>query len=175
MGCSRQESWSGLPGPPPGTLPTQELNSDFRISCTAGRFFTTAPPGSCRGGKTFSLPILDFLLKFLNTNINKRKRNILLTHAAHITREKLKGKITQKRQLSIPVCVASSTINDRTESCAGGVTCGTIRGRQALVQGGMFAQILSTSSTCLVISMSSSWYSLPGGTVVKNPPAKQGM
>ena len=26
MGCSRQEYWSGLPLPPPGIFPTQELN-----------------------------------------------------------------------------------------------------------------------------------------------------
>ena len=37
-GFSRQQYWSGLPRPPPGDL----LN---RASCTAGRFFTTEPPG----------------------------------------------------------------------------------------------------------------------------------
>ena len=45
MGFSRQEYWSGLPCPPPGDLPDPgiELKS-LCVSCTAGGFFTTAPP-----------------------------------------------------------------------------------------------------------------------------------
>ena len=41
MGFSRQEYWSGLPGPPPGGLPDPgiKITSAF-ISCIAGRFFT---------------------------------------------------------------------------------------------------------------------------------------
>ena len=43
MGSSRQECQSGLPFPPPWDLP--EPRDGTRISCIAGRFFTTAPPG----------------------------------------------------------------------------------------------------------------------------------
>ena len=39
MGFPRQECWSGLPFPPPGYI------SDLGISCLAGRFLTTEPPG----------------------------------------------------------------------------------------------------------------------------------
>ena len=43
MGFSRQEYWSGLPGPLPGDLP------DLEMECTspalAGGFFTTEPAG----------------------------------------------------------------------------------------------------------------------------------
>ena len=39
MGYPRQEHWSGLPFLPPGYV------SDLGISCLAGRFFTTEPPG----------------------------------------------------------------------------------------------------------------------------------
>ena len=46
MGFSRQEYWSGLPGPPPGNLPNPgiELLSAC-IYCFAGGFFPTEPPG----------------------------------------------------------------------------------------------------------------------------------
>ena len=37
MGLPRQENWNGLPLPSPG--------DQTPISCLAGRFFTTAPPG----------------------------------------------------------------------------------------------------------------------------------
>ena len=47
MGFPRQENWSGLPFPPPGDLldPRTEPASS---ACPelAGRFFTTAPPGT---------------------------------------------------------------------------------------------------------------------------------
>ena len=42
MGLSRQEYWSQLPCPPLGNLPKPEIKQVF---CTAGRFFTTEPPG----------------------------------------------------------------------------------------------------------------------------------
>ena len=42
MGFSRQEYWSGLPFPSPGDLPDPGTK---RVSYTAGRFFTTEPPG----------------------------------------------------------------------------------------------------------------------------------
>ena len=42
MGFSRQEYWSGLPFPSPGELSRPGIES---ISCTAGGFFTTRPPG----------------------------------------------------------------------------------------------------------------------------------
>ena len=42
MGFSRQESWSGLPCPPPGDLPHAGIEPGF-VSCIAGRFFTEAP------------------------------------------------------------------------------------------------------------------------------------
>ena len=47
MGFSRQEYWSRLPFPSPGDLPDLriELSSPACISCSAGRFFTTEPPG----------------------------------------------------------------------------------------------------------------------------------
>ena len=37
LGFLRQEYWSELPFPPPGDLP--------EVSCIAGGFFTTTPPG----------------------------------------------------------------------------------------------------------------------------------
>ena len=47
MGFPRQAYWSGLPFPTPGDLP----NPGIELTCLAspalaGRFFTTAPPGS---------------------------------------------------------------------------------------------------------------------------------
>ena len=43
MGFPRQESWSGLPFPPPGNLPNSGMEP---VSpALAGRFFTTEPPG----------------------------------------------------------------------------------------------------------------------------------
>ena len=41
MGFPRQEYWSGLPFPPPGVL-NPKIKS---VSCIAGGFFTTEPPG----------------------------------------------------------------------------------------------------------------------------------
>ena len=41
---SRQEYWSGLPFPTPGTLPSPEIHPASLVSpALAGRFFTTAP------------------------------------------------------------------------------------------------------------------------------------
>ena len=46
MGYSRQEYWSGLPCPPPEDLPNPWIEPGVSCgSCTAGRFFTTKPPG----------------------------------------------------------------------------------------------------------------------------------
>ena len=47
MGFSRQEYWSGLPFRTPGYLPNPGNKPAFPESpALAGRFFTTAPPGS---------------------------------------------------------------------------------------------------------------------------------
>ena len=43
MGFPRQEYWSGLPFPSPGTLP--DPRTDPASPALAGRFFTTEPPG----------------------------------------------------------------------------------------------------------------------------------
>ena len=43
MGFSRQESWSGLPCPPPGDVPDPGTESTSPAS--AGGFFSTEPPG----------------------------------------------------------------------------------------------------------------------------------
>ena len=43
MGFSRQEYWSGLPGPPPGDLPDPGIKPTSLVSpVLAGRFFTTS-------------------------------------------------------------------------------------------------------------------------------------
>ena len=44
MGFPRQEHWSGLPFPPPGSLPYPGIKHVF--SALAGGFFTTEPPGT---------------------------------------------------------------------------------------------------------------------------------
>ena len=46
IGFSRQENWSRLLFPPPGDFPTPGIKPaslNLRVSCTAGRFFTTEP------------------------------------------------------------------------------------------------------------------------------------
>ena len=48
MEFSRQEYWSGLPLPPPRDLPDPGIEPTSPVSCTAGRFFTTEPPGKPR-------------------------------------------------------------------------------------------------------------------------------
>jgi len=46
MGFSRQEYWSGLPGPPPGDLPNPGIKPASPVAlCIAGRFLTAKPPG----------------------------------------------------------------------------------------------------------------------------------
>jgi len=43
MGFSRQEYWSGLPGPPPGDLPDPRIKpASHYISWISGRLFTTS-------------------------------------------------------------------------------------------------------------------------------------
>ena len=45
MGFSRQEYWSGLPGPPPGDLPDPGIKPEFLMSpALEGGFFTTSTP-----------------------------------------------------------------------------------------------------------------------------------
>ena len=43
LGFSRQEYWSGLPCPPPGDLP--DPGDQTRVSCIAGKSFTSEPSG----------------------------------------------------------------------------------------------------------------------------------
>ena len=50
MGSSRQESWRGLPFPPPGIFPTQGSTPCFVSPALAGGFFTTEPAGKPREG-----------------------------------------------------------------------------------------------------------------------------
>ena len=51
MEVSRQESWSGLPFPPPGHLPDPGMEPVPLASPTlAGRFITTLPPGKHHNG-----------------------------------------------------------------------------------------------------------------------------
>ena len=50
MGFSRQESWSGLPCPPPGDLPNPGIELWFVMSAAlAGKFFTTSTPWEALG------------------------------------------------------------------------------------------------------------------------------
>ena len=44
MGFPRQESWTGLPCPPPGDLPDPGIKPTSLVSPLVGRFFTTVPP-----------------------------------------------------------------------------------------------------------------------------------
>ena len=46
LGFPRQEYWSGLSCPPPGDLPDPYL---LHLPLSAGRFFTTVPPGKPKG------------------------------------------------------------------------------------------------------------------------------
>ena len=46
MGFPRQESWSGVPFPPPGNLPNPGIKPTS--PALAGEFFTTEPPGKPR-------------------------------------------------------------------------------------------------------------------------------
>ena len=57
MGFSRQEYWSGLPFPLPGDLPDPGIEP---VSYTAGRFFTTAPPGKLTWALTCVLKLAQF-------------------------------------------------------------------------------------------------------------------
>ena len=44
MGCSRQESWSGLPLPPPGDLPDPGIEpASLESAPLMGRLFTSEP------------------------------------------------------------------------------------------------------------------------------------
>ena len=49
MGFSRQEYWTGVPGPPPGDLPDPEIKPVSPLSpAMAGRFFITEPRGNLK-------------------------------------------------------------------------------------------------------------------------------
>ena len=52
MEFSRQEYWNGLPFPSPEDLPNPGIKSasPARVSCIAGGFFTTEPPGKTPSG-----------------------------------------------------------------------------------------------------------------------------
>ena len=45
VGFPRQEYWSGMPSPPPGTFLTREWTCVYCVFCTGSRFFTPEPPG----------------------------------------------------------------------------------------------------------------------------------
>jgi len=64
---SRQESWSGLPFPPPGDLPSPGNKPMSPASpALADGFFTTEPPGE----RVFSWPILDYLKTKLSQSLD---------------------------------------------------------------------------------------------------------
>ena len=42
VGCSGQDSWSGLPSPPPGALPDPGTEPVFCVSALAGGLFTAS-------------------------------------------------------------------------------------------------------------------------------------
>ena len=44
-GILQAKYWSGLPCPPPGDLPVEDLTLVYCGSCATGGFFTTEPPG----------------------------------------------------------------------------------------------------------------------------------
>ena len=67
LGFSRQEYWSGLPCPPPGDLPNQEIKpAPLTFPALAGRFLTTSATwepqrmeyysAKREGGKAFLIP-----------------------------------------------------------------------------------------------------------------------
>ena len=46
VGFSREEHWSGLPCPPPGSLSyPRDQTQVSRVYCIVGGFFTAGPPG----------------------------------------------------------------------------------------------------------------------------------
>ena len=45
---SRQEYWSGLSFPPPWDLPNPGIKPTSPVSCIAGGFLPTEPPGKCQ-------------------------------------------------------------------------------------------------------------------------------
>ena len=56
MGFSKQEYWSGLPCPPPGDLPTPEIESiSLMSSALAGGFFTSSTTWEALTGKVKQL------------------------------------------------------------------------------------------------------------------------
>ena len=66
MGFSRQEYWSGLPFPPPGSLPDPGIKSAYPAPpALASKFFTTEPPGR-RGPSHPSSQSLVFFLQMKN-------------------------------------------------------------------------------------------------------------
>ena len=54
MGFSRQEYWSGLPGPPPGDLPDPGIEPRSPVApALAGGFLITEPQGSMKNNYHF--------------------------------------------------------------------------------------------------------------------------
>ena len=54
MESPRQEYWSGLPFPPPGDLLNPRIETAPLVSpASAGKFFTTKPPGKLHGSNSY--------------------------------------------------------------------------------------------------------------------------
>ena len=84
MGFSRQESWSGLPCPPPGDLPDLELEPGSLASpVLAGGFFTTSATWHC--------VIILFLSDQYLIQTNTKKRPLVQTCLAHLPSGQLDG------------------------------------------------------------------------------------
>ena len=80
MRCSRQEYWSGLPCPPPGPLPDPGIKPVSCVSCMAGLFSTTEPPGKPPSSRNFGFPS-----SFLGCCVNHREPDSeLLPHLASL-------------------------------------------------------------------------------------------
>ena len=70
MGFSRQESWSGLPCPPPGDLPDSGIKPEFLISSAlAGWFFTTSAPWEAHKLITLSYEVEESFSELIVTHI----------------------------------------------------------------------------------------------------------
>ena len=68
-GILQAKYWSGLPCPPPGDLPVEDLTLVYCGSCAAGGFFTTEPPGK----PLLSLCTLHLTLDTGTTETNSRR------------------------------------------------------------------------------------------------------
>ena len=64
MGFFRQEYWSGLPFPSPGDLPDPGIEPMSPTApASAGRFFTTVPPGKSQTYTTYLSRILTYKVR----------------------------------------------------------------------------------------------------------------